>query len=164
VPFAEFLHESVYSPLRMTSTRLDDASVIVPNRARGYLLGRDGVMRNASYLDTSGRWPGGGLVTTPEDLVNFAAGLPKLLRPASLQLMWTPQHTRDGRSTGYGLGFGIAPFEGRRQVLHGGAQSGFVSVLRCLPDDRIALAILINRQGAQHASLADAILRLLIGM
>ena len=162
LPFADFLRESVFTPLRMTATRLDDAQALIRNRARGYYIGGDGVTRNAPYLDTSGRWPGGGLVTTAEDLVNFATGLPQLLRPASLRLMWTPQTTRDGASTGYGLGWGIAPFDGHRHVIHGGGQSGFTSVLRYLPDDRIALTILINRQNAQHTALADAILRLVL--
>jgi CubicO group peptidase (beta-lactamase class C family) len=161
-PLAEFLRESVFAALQMNSTRLDDAQAIIPNRARGYMLGGDGTMRNAPYLDTSGRWPGGGLVSTAADLVRFAAGIRKLLQPSSIDLMWTPQRTRDGGSTGYGLGWGIAPFDGRRRVTHGGAQSGFVSVLHYLPDDEIALAILINRSSAQHTVLAESVLRLVL--
>ena len=161
-PFSDFIREQLFLPLGMRNTRLDDSRAIIQNRARGYALSGDGNLRNAPYLDTSGRWPGGGLVTTAEDLVRFAIGVPKLLKPASLAEMWTPQSTRDGVGTGYGLGWGITSFGGRRQVQHGGAQSGFASVLRCLPEDGIATAILINRQGAQHAELADSILRLAI--
>jgi CubicO group peptidase (beta-lactamase class C family) len=156
----DYMRDAVFRPLGMRNTHLDDARAIIPNRARGYALGTDGVLRNAPYLDTSGRWPGGGLVSTAEDLVRFAIGLPKLLGPTSLATMWTPQLTREGASTGYGLGWTIGSFEGSRQVQHGGAQSGFASVLRYLPEERIALAMLINRQGARHAELADRILRL----
>jgi CubicO group peptidase (beta-lactamase class C family) len=162
-PLIDYMQERVFAPLGMMSTQLDDSRAIILHRARGYTVNADGVLRNAPYLDTSGRWPGGGLVSTAADLVRFATGAPKLLKRASLDTMWTPQQTRDGSSIAYGLGWNLTPLDGHRQAWHTGGQSGFTSVLRYLPDDRLALAILINRQGAQHAALADAILRLVLG-
>ena len=53
---------------------VDDVYAIVPHRARGYQK-TAGQVQNAGLMDSSYKLPGGGLVTTAEDLVSFAIAM-----------------------------------------------------------------------------------------
>jgi CubicO group peptidase (beta-lactamase class C family) len=157
LPYARFLRESICEPAGMTHTRLDDAHDIIPNRAAGYRRTADGRLMNAHLLDTSNRAPGGGLVSTAGDLVRFAlaVGSGKLLRPPSVAEMFRALETRDGKCTNYGLGWAI----GKDTVSHGGGQAGVSTSLWYRTDEKVALAVMFNLQGVQHADLTREILR-----
>ena len=78
--------------------------------------------------------------------------------------MWTPQKTRDGKATRYGLGWHLAERKGRKEVLHGGVQPRVTNVLYLLPEQGIAVVLLSNLQGADKLpelarQLADLLLR-----
>lgn len=171
--FPEYMREHVFGPAGMTNTRTDDLAAIVPNRARGYsprVYGRfDGEWRNAALMDPSYKIPGGGPLSTAEDLARFAIALQNgaLMSPASFQQMSTIQRTRGGAEMGYGLGWYVAKWKGRRAtaVRHGGVQPGFTSELRMLPEHRFAVAILTNLEGGGRlglgtlADIADIVLQ-----
>ena len=76
VPFADYLRRYVFEPAGMRSTYVDDVYSLIPNRARGYQKAADGRILNAALLDTSNRLPGGGLASTPSDIVRFVFALP----------------------------------------------------------------------------------------
>lgn len=160
IPFVDYLKRNIFEPANMQSTRADDVYAIIPNRARGYFRTPVGTIVNAALADTSNKIPGGGLVSTAPDLVRFALALGRgdLLRPESMDRMWTPLKTRDGNPTYYGLGWGIGNVHGREQVSHTGGQAGVASVLRYLPKEQLALAMMFNLEGAQFNELADQIL------
>ena len=160
--YPEYMREHVFGPAGMTHTRVDDVAAIVPNRARGYspkVYGRfDGEWRNAALMDPSYKTPGGGLLSTAEDLARFAMALQNgaLLAPASFRQMTTIQRARDGTETGYGLGWYVGKWEGRQAgtaVWHGGVQAGFTSELRLLPEHRFAVVILTNLEGGGKLGL-----------
>ena len=64
--------------------------------------------------------PGGGFVSTPSDYVRFVLALldHTLVKPSTLDAMWTSQKTRDGVDTEYGFGFGVPMRNGRKNVTH----------------------------------------------
>jgi serine beta-lactamase-like protein LACTB, mitochondrial len=159
-PFAGYLQTHVFAPAGMRDTTVDDVYALIPNRSRGYQTTNTGAVLNAPLLDTSHKIPGGGLVSTASDLVMFALaiGSGKLLQKETVEEMFQPMKTRDGHSTGYGMGWGIGEFAGRRLVSHAGGQSGVSSVLRYLPSEGIALAMMFNLQGVKFEALADQIL------
>jgi serine beta-lactamase-like protein LACTB, mitochondrial len=163
-PFTSYLEEHIFKPAGMNATSVDDLYAIIPNRSRGYQKRKDGVVLNAALADTSHKIPGGGLVSTAPDLVRFALSIGKsnLLKEASVEEMWRPMKTTDGRTTGYGLGWGISEFAGHRQVSHSGGQAGVSTLLRYLPEEDVALAIMCNLEGAKHADLADLILSIVL--
>src|SRR5207302_10231756 len=109
--YFDYVRERVLIPAGMAHTFVDDAFAIVPHRARGYQK-ISGQTQNAGLMDSSYKIPGGGLVTTAEDLVRFANTLMegKLLKPATLAALWTPSHTpslTDGKPSPYAIGFGV---------------------------------------------------------
>lgn len=164
--YGEYMRSRVFEPAGMTHTSLDDVYLVIPNRARGYFLldqasfdqlppagkaiASVGNVYNAPLHDTSMKMPGGGLLSTPTDLMMFANALfdGKLLKPETLALMWTSQKTPDGKLTEYGYGWGIGSNPGRRIVSHGGNQAGASSTFIVDTTNHLAIAIMANIEDA----------------
>jgi serine beta-lactamase-like protein LACTB len=144
--YADYLRENILKPASMNHTRVDDISQIIPNRARGYGLGRNGVLQNTGLADTSNKIPAGGLVSTVEDISRFAIALRsgKLLKPETLEQMWTLQKTREGKPVPYGLGWRIAERNGAKEVFHGGAAAGSSTFLYLLPERNVGVVLMAN--------------------
>ncbi|MEX2187336.1 MAG: serine hydrolase domain-containing protein [Pirellulales bacterium] len=177
--FIDLLSENVFKPAGMNDTRQDDQQAIIPGRVRGYLRQsakdietlpagnrrKAGDLYNAPLHDTSSKIPGGGLLSTAPDLVRFALAMNarKLLKDEMLAAAWTSQKTKDGKETGYGLGWRIGEVGGHRAVSHGGGQAGTSTFLLLLPDDGVAVAAMCNLQGVKlepmAADIAERMLR-----
>jgi CubicO group peptidase (beta-lactamase class C family) len=82
-----------------------------------------------------------------------------LLDPATVDLLWTPQRTTSGESTGYGIGWSSADVDGARNVWHTGGAMGGSTILLLLPDEGVAVAILTNLQSVRHVETARSIAR-----
>lgn len=158
-PFGEYLHKHIFEPGGMLHARVDDSRAIVPHRARGYRRDDEGDLTNAVLADTSNKVPGGGLCSTPTDLVAFAEAFlaGKLVKPETVALMTTPQKTKDGTETGYGLGWNVRTHEGHREVSHGGAQPRVATLLYTRPDQGIVVALMCNLEGTPLLPLARRI-------
>ena len=152
--FQDYVEEHVLRRAGMTHTFVDNVFEIVPHRARGYQL-IDGKVKNSVLMDSSYKIPGGGYVSTAEDLVRFAQALldGRLLKPATLKEMWTA--TAVSARNPYGLGFALP--EGGRFVLHTGGQSGTSTELFIIPETHSAIAVLANLEHADLRELVRAI-------
>jgi CubicO group peptidase (beta-lactamase class C family) len=179
-PYEVYLRDRVWKPAGMTRTRVDRVFDIVPERARGYyrvtaedlkslppaagaLVKADDII-NAPLHDTSMKIPGGGLVSTAEDLVRFARATmeARLLKRETVELMWTDGRTTSGDSTGYGLGWGVTPAqEGIRRLTHGGNQIGASSRLDVLPEVGLAYAIMTNLEDVEMGPISRGIAQIL---
>ena len=132
-PFADYVREHVFAPLKMDDTGWKRDSADVPRLARIYIAGEDGVlapMPREAWLEPNfaGKpmtMGGSGLVTTVDDYMRFARMLlgegeldgARILQPATVRLMATdsldPRIGPEDRSwlTGKGTGgFGIDLF------------------------------------------------------
>lgn len=171
--FMSLLEKHVLEPAEMRATRRDDHFAIVPHRARGYvkvtpalaarqrLNGRfpPQTLINAELHDTSMKVPGGGLLSTAPDLARFAAAVNqgKLLAAATVDAMWSSQQTREGKETGYGLGWKVGTTNGNKFAAHSGGQAGTSTYLLTLPRTGTCVALMCNLQGARLQPLAEAI-------
>jgi serine beta-lactamase-like protein LACTB len=160
--YPEYLRERILKPAGMLHTQVDDIYLIIPNRARGYsprVYGEfNGNWRNPALMDSSYKIPGGGLVSTVEDLARFGMAVQNgvLIKPETFEQMSRNQKTRDGQETGYGYGWYVGRREGREpdgSVWHGGVQQGFTSDLWILPSKHFAVVILTNLEGGGRLGL-----------
>ncbi len=141
------METEIFEPLGLRSIVAEHTDSIIEWRAAFYERGEDGRLLNATYVDNSYKWAGGGFVSNTEDLIRFAfahldAGL---LRPETVETLWTSQRTRDGEATGYGIGWGSQTDEaGRRIVSHTGGSVGGRAVLILYPGQRVAVAMTSN--------------------
>jgi len=106
-PFPQLVQELVFGPLGMVSTVTDRNEDIIPLRTRYYERtggertyrirqsswgnGERGVLLNAPYSDNSNKFPSGGYLTTPEDLVRFGNAMlaPGFLKADTLKQLFT---------------------------------------------------------------------------
>ncbi|MGB9606210.1 MAG: serine hydrolase domain-containing protein, partial [Bryobacteraceae bacterium] len=156
MPFMDCLRKLVLEPAGAERIQPDDVHRIIPNRARGYRRTPAGAIENCALADTSNKIPGGGMVATAEDLVRFSLALleGRLLKKQTIEQMFTSQRTRDGRPTGYGLGWYIAERGGRKWVEHSGSQPGAATHLLMLPDRGLVVAVLTNLERYPARALA----------
>ena len=159
--FESYVAEHVLKPAGMTHTFVDDVFEIVPHRARGYQK-IQGQVKNAGLMDSSYKIPGGGYVTTAEDLVRFAQALMdgKIVKPETLAQMWTPVKIPGGKRSVYGLGFSVLMVDGRKYVTHGGGQQGTSTSLVIIPQRHFAVAAMANMERAEPSVVIRGILDL----
>ena len=156
--FADFVGESVFRPAGMDRIRVDSVADLIPGRAQGYRVTDKGVLVNSPLADNSYKVPGGGFVSTAEDLAKFAVALQagKLLRRETAELMYAPQKTKDGKETAYGLGWGVGRrTTGQRAVGHSGGQQRVSTFLHTQPDQGLAVALMSNLEGARLGDFAQ---------
>jgi CubicO group peptidase (beta-lactamase class C family) len=66
--FDEYVRENITKPAAMYRLQVDDVYTLIPNRAQGYQKSQSGQLRNSALADTSYKIPGGGFISTVEDL------------------------------------------------------------------------------------------------
>lgn len=148
--FLSCLTEKVLRPAGMTSTVLDDPRSPAPRLSRPYERGWFGMLADAPAVDNTCKFGAGGLVSTAEDLARFGLALLRgeLLRRESTAILFAPQKTSSGESTGYGLGWQVGvDAGGRRRLVQSGRTVGGRSVLVLVPEARLAVAVLANVNG-----------------
>ncbi len=140
--YAEFVQESIFTPLGMKDSGYDSNSAIVAHRAKGYQLGPEGPV-HAGYLDMSILLSAGGLYSTTEDLLRWVQGLfgGKLLSAASLEKMTTPY------KDDYAFGLQAHTVGGHKVVEHTGGLEGFNTIVQYFPEDKLTVIVLSNFNG-----------------
>jgi CubicO group peptidase (beta-lactamase class C family) len=147
--YLAFMKKVVFDPLDMTSTGADYSDSLVNKRVRFYEHSKTRVV-NAAMVDNSYKLAGGGLLSTPSDLVKFGRGLLNhtTLRPETVDILLKPQRLADGTSTNYGMGWRLGVDSQKRSIIHhGGSIDGGRTFLLIYPDNKLVVAITANMSG-----------------
>ena len=162
--YVDFVRENVFRTAAMEHTQADDFFAIVPHRTRWYHRDKTGAVRNAGVLDSSYKIPGGGLISSADDMANFEAAIlaGKLLKPATQEMMLTPQHTSDGKLTAYALGWGVTDKLGIHTVGHDGGQQGTSTAILLAPQKSAAVVVLANMDQLDVNALAESLLKIIL--
>jgi serine beta-lactamase-like protein LACTB, mitochondrial len=162
--YDEYIKRNIFIPAQMNSTYIENQPEIIFNRARGYVKNEERRLQNAPLADLSVKYPGGGIISSAEDLLKFTKSLLEgmLISPASLDSMIVPLKLNNGRSQNYGLGFMIdVDDKGRRFFGHSGGGTGFLSYLKIYPDENAAAVYVINCRDRNLDNPADELLKIL---
>jgi CubicO group peptidase (beta-lactamase class C family) len=142
LPFDAAMRERIIEPLGLKATGYEEP----PSPARGHVQdGETGHRAVSVDVYPAARRPSGGLWSTVEDLIRFAAHHLGGRGPLSLDArsaMCEPQSRALG--AGYGLGWWVRDAGGRPALDHEGSVAGYQSLLLLVPEERIALAVLTN--------------------
>jgi CubicO group peptidase (beta-lactamase class C family) len=138
----QLVSERIFKPLGMTATRDRDPHEVIKNRAQGYEW-QDGRLVGRDY-DLTDVFSAGAIVSTVQDLEKWEAGFRTLLKPSSIEQMWTPVRLNSGMTYPYGFGWRIETLRGHPVRGHGGQTSGFTSSIALYPEDRMAVIVLCN--------------------
>jgi len=157
--YGDLMKEKIFSPLGMATARIINEADVVMNRAAGYHL-VNGKLKNQDWVSpTFNSTADGSLYFSILDMVKWDAALnsERLLSRASLEQMWTPVKTSDGRVKPYGFGWAIVNVNGHRLIEHGGAWQGFKTHIARYIDDRFSVIVLANLADADPGRIAHAI-------
>jgi serine beta-lactamase-like protein LACTB, mitochondrial len=165
--YADYVRESVLMPAGMLQTRPDDRFAIIQLRTRFYSKDKSGAVVNAEFLDSTYKVPGGGWLSSAQDMARFEVAIltDRAVRRATRDIMWTPQMPSDGLGRmAYGLGWQFGAMEGVKDVGHGGSQQGTSTMILIAPDARAGVVVLTNSDGTDAAGLATRLLRIALGL
>jgi CubicO group peptidase (beta-lactamase class C family) len=146
--YGDYLAEHVFRPLGMTRTFTEPQAA----QAAGIAQGHSQVFAfPIPFEQTFYRYelPAGFIISSASDLARYAMALTgggaldgrRVLGPASVQLMFTPNRTL---GSDYGFGWTIGRYYGETQITHGGDTERFHTAVVLLPDSGLSLVLLIN--------------------
>lgn len=172
-PFAKYLKRSVLDPLGLDNSSFEPTLAITKDLAKAYMWTVDGRVFDAPTFEL-GISPAGCMYTTVEDMGRFMSALfaggqgakGRMLKPSTLEQMWTPQFAPAGQKTGYGIGFGIRELEGKRTIGHGGAIYGFATTLKAMPDEKLGVVVVTTHDSANAVTnrIADLALKAMLAV
>ena len=162
--YTEYMRQNVFIPAGMEHTLVDDRFAIIPYRTRFYHKTESGTVENADFLDSSYKIPGGGWLSSAEDMARFEVATlsDKLLKPETRSLMWTPLKPSDGQPNGYALGWGTLTEDGVRYVGHDGGQQGPSTNFYIAPEQRAGVVVLANMDDVPVNDLSKQILKIVL--
>lgn len=167
VPYEQFMRERLFAPLVMPDTRYGHDEPLIPRRVPGYVPAPAGGVANAPFLSMHVPHAAGALVSTVDDLHrwNRAIASGELMQRETIARAFAPFILADGRSTGYGFGWGIGSAAGRASIEHGGDIPGFATETYWIPDEDLFVAVLSNAQRnyANPGPLARAVIDEILG-
>jgi CubicO group peptidase (beta-lactamase class C family) len=148
----------------MEHTQADNRLAIIPYRTRFYSKTESGTVENADFLDSSYKIPGGGWLSSAEDMARFEVAIlnDKLLKRSTRDLMWTPLKPSDGSKDTYGLGWDVSNEAGVRVAGHGGGQQGTSTYFMVSPDARAGVVVLTNMENTGPDTVAVEIMKILL--
>ncbi len=160
--FSDFTQKRLFEPLKMKSTTyLVDMTDVVKNRA-------------LAYKNEKGRWKldmylgndrgGGGLLTTPSDLLIWNDALANSrLGPFVTEKLHEPATLNNGRKLSYARALHVEPFRrGGKLVWHSGGAAGYSTLLGRLPEQGLSVAIMCNADGGARSAYAGRIFDLFL--
>ncbi len=157
--YAEYVEENLFSKAGMDNSYYCDNSTIRKNRAHGYGMGAEGLVR-ASYLDHTWPYAAGSLCSTAEDLLKWLEALHggKVLSDENYQSLITPGVLNDGTKIRYCKGINNYEYKGNQCIAHGGGINGFLTNSRYFPDEDLSIVVLVNTTGpVGPGNIADQI-------
>jgi CubicO group peptidase (beta-lactamase class C family) len=164
-PFLSFTQKEIFEPLGLRDTEADSPTKPISRRATPYFPRfaadpRYGLhlMRPINYSCYAGSSV---FLSTPSDLVRFGMAINrgKLLQPATVRLLQTPQRLASGQETGYGLGWDLETVALAGEQTHwvgheGTSLGGMVASLMTFPEHGIVVSVISNISYADTEALA----------
>lgn len=146
--FPKYLKRALLDPMGLKQSSFEPEPDLVRNLATAFMWTVDNRTFEAPKFQL-GIGPAGCMYTTVNDLGRFMSilfaggrnGATQVFKPETLVQMWTPQFAKPGEKNGFGIGFRLSEFEGRRMVGHGGAIYGFATSLVALPDEKLGAVV-----------------------
>ena len=146
LPFLDYLEREIFGPLAMTGSGPDLRATPSPHMSTLYGRRQGEPVLIPQPEDPSYKWAGGGLVSTPSDLVRMAdAYMNGFISPEVVSEMFESQRTADGEETGVGITWRIGEDRlGRTVIHHSGSMGGARTTLLMVPEERLAVAVMTN--------------------
>ncbi len=147
VPFPLFIEREIFKPLGMVGSRLyAGEGVKINDRAYGY-TNSGAAFKPNDQSKTSATLGDGCIYSSIDDLVKWDRALNsgEIVSEGLLEEAFSPGRLSNGTPTEYGFGWFIINRNGVKILHHAGETAGFQHKFIRVPEKRIALIILTNR-------------------
>jgi len=154
--FNDLVKNSIFHPLGMTNTMLDDSEINLPNKTNFYRKKR--VL--STPVTNEYKVAGGGFLSTSEDLIKFGEEIisPKIVSKEALSEMITSQELKTGKITGYGIGFSVEYTKNNtHKYYHTGGGIGASTILLIYPKEGVVISVLTNISGVDMEAFGEAL-------
>lgn len=163
MPWSEFVEKHFFAPLDMTRsvTSIGDLAglknVASPHKTI------DGTITPIAYAPWNNSGAAGGIISSVDDMSkwmilqmnNGVNGADTLFSPNTQVDMWTPHNNYkvslasqknmpSKHFSGYGLGWGLSDYQGRKMVNHSGGYDGMYSRVTLIPEEKLGVVVLTN--------------------
>ena len=148
-PLEQFMVKALFNKANMTQTELEVADRARPDYATGYKAYFDSPVKD---IDVSNKYIGGGMRTTPSDLVKMLAAINSetLLTARTRAQMFTAPFPDVASQRA--LGWRTYRYKNMNGIGHSGAINGFESFLLHLFDVDLTVAFMVNKDHYDHTS------------
>ena len=178
----DFVRARIFDPLGMTRTLASvDALAKTTNVATPHGLS-EGALRAFPWVNWEGSGPAASVLSSVADMATWirlqlgrgSVDDVTLFSDAESDQMWTPhasftvsraasQRTPSTHFRGYGLGWSLSDYRGRKIVEHGGAYDGMYSRVALVPEENLGLVVLTNSMTSISSALSMRILDAYLG-
>src|SRR5665213_251308 len=158
--FEDYVQQHIFAPLGMQHSTFDQPlpTSLAPLMAKSYRAASDGQPQPFELVNPE---PAGGLSSTAIDMAHFMIAQlqggsyngSRILEPATVALMHSPQHTAAPGLNGFDLGFYQEDSHDQRIIGHAGDLDYFHSDLHLLLDAHVGFFISMNSAGNEGLSL-----------
>jgi CubicO group peptidase (beta-lactamase class C family) len=164
MPFQDFLRQRIFAPIGMRET-LAYLQTGPPVAERAFGHSRDGNRWTRDDQSvTSAVLGDGGIYSSVRDLAAWDAELerPTLIPATLLEEAFTPATPTDVAGVSYGYGWRIGALAGRRMLHHTGETRGFRNALLRIPEEKLTVVVLTNRDEGAPIDAAKKIAMLFL--
>ena len=155
--FPDLLQDNVLNPLNMDHTLLGGWNDTSLDIAQFYTV-KDNRYKKGFDVDISNKWAGGGMLSTPTDLIKMGMALlnNQLIDEEVKVQLFTPQTLSSGEVNpqNYGIGWRIDtterlhPDQQVKIIHHGGTIEGSIALLILFPEYGLVASLIANRSGS----------------
>ncbi|MCD9022569.1 serine hydrolase domain-containing protein [Cohnella silvisoli] len=150
--FKDYLEENIFAPLGMNDTVYDDGMEILQNKAYGYSMNNESVVRS-EYHNPAYSIGAGGVVSTCADLYKWFLNLKNRKELGeNTYLRFFKENANDHC---YGLFHDIK--YGKSRFYHDGAYLGIGAYMQHFFDDDLCIIVLCNYDFANYSRIGNAI-------
>jgi len=182
-PWTAFVRERIFKPLSMTRTRIGIQGLEgVDNVAQPHWVSPEGEVTTVPHTTSDRIASAAGIVSCVRDMTRWLQMLldegryedGAVLSGEAISALWT-QHNAlpvgqahrelfpDTHFRGYGLGWGMEDYRGRKILGHSGALDGMISRVTLVPEEKLGLVILTNSINGLPRALSYRIVDTVLG-
>jgi D-alanyl-D-alanine carboxypeptidase len=154
LPYADFIEQRITKPLGMSNTMMGSNSLLIPRRAAGYVFSGK-THKNAESVSISSLYAGGGIMSTPSDLVKLMRVFKGtvFLKQKSIDEMFGHVRLNNGQEffiPGTGLdityGYGLDILKKGNEIVPGktGSISGFTAYIAYYKEKGMLITVTAN--------------------
>lgn len=143
--YEEYLEDTFFEPLGMSSSSYGNTSRVIKNRAAGYMR-KNGEFVNAEFLSMTQPYAAGSLLSTVDDLFKWYTAVTNdnVISKENRVKAHTSFKLNNGKPTGYGFGWFLGNIQGSPMIEHGGGINGYLTASLWLPEEKVFVAVFSN--------------------